>query len=86
MSFMSEYEVHSPTIFIPDTPAVMEVTDQDKQTHPDPEAQRSSVPGSGLGVSNQGEMVLLGAQSGPYQGDLPNEEEAMNSPCSSVVS
>lgn len=86
MSFMSEYEVHSPTAFIRDTPVLMEVANQAKQKLPDPEDQRSSIPDSAPRVSNQGEMVPIDAYSGLYQRELLNREEAMNNPCSLVVS
>ncbi|GAA6091971.1 probable histone-lysine N-methyltransferase PRDM7, partial [Tachysurus ichikawai] len=39
-----------------------------------------------LGVFNKGETIPLGAHFGPYEGDLVDKEEAMNSDYSWVVS
>ncbi|MCJ8740469.1 hypothetical protein PDJAM_G00059200 [Pangasius djambal] len=85
--FISECEVHGPAFFIPDTPVPMGVTDRARQTLPPGlEIRKSDIPDAGLGVFNKGETVPVGVHFGPYQGDLVDREEAMNSVCSWVVS
>ncbi|KAF5882473.1 histone-lysine N-methyltransferase PRDM9-like, partial [Clarias magur] len=58
----------------------MGVSDRARQTLPTGlEIQESSIPDAGLGVFNKGETVPVGAHFGPYQGELVDREEAMNS-------
>lgn len=84
---MSEFEVHSPTVFIPDTPVPTGVANRAKQTLPAGlEVRKSSIPDSGMGVFNKGDAVPAGAHFGPYQGELVDRKEAMNSAYSWVVS
>ncbi|XP_067100916.1 histone-lysine N-methyltransferase PRDM9 [Osmerus mordax] len=40
---------------------------------------RSSIPGAGLGVMNQGPTVSPGMHFGPYEGEIITDEEAVNS-------
>ena len=47
---------------------------------------RSSIPGAGLGVMNQGPTVSPGMHFGPYEGEIVTEEEAVNSDYSWEVS
>ncbi|KAM9486929.1 uncharacterized protein Hap1MRO34_006827 [Clarias gariepinus] len=84
--FFNKCEVHGPPLFIPDTPVPMGVSDRARQTLPlGLEIQKSSIPNAGLGVFNKGETVPVGAHFGPYQGELVNAEEAMNSRYSWVI-
>lgn len=65
----------------------MGVADRARQTLPSGlEIQKSSIPDSGLGVFNKGQTVPVGAHFGPYQGQMVDREEAMNSVYSWVVS
>ncbi|XP_062862115.1 histone-lysine N-methyltransferase PRDM9-like [Trichomycterus rosablanca] len=85
-SFVDECEVHGPPLFIPDTPVPIGVADRARQTIPyGLEVRQSGIPEAGLGVFNKGETVPVGAHFGPYQGELVNREEAMNSGYSWVI-
>ncbi|KAM9501526.1 uncharacterized protein Hap1MRO34_011825 isoform 2-T2 [Clarias gariepinus] len=78
--FFNKCEVHGSPLFIPDTPVPMGVSDRARQTLPPGlEIQESSIPDAGLGVFNKGETVPVGAHFGPYQGELVDREEAINS-------
>ncbi|XP_060787001.1 histone-lysine N-methyltransferase PRDM9-like isoform X2 [Neoarius graeffei] len=84
--FFNKCEVHGPPLFIPDTPVPMGVPDRARQTLPPGlEIQKSSIPDAGLGVFNKGETVPVGAHFGPYQGELVDREQAMNSGYSWVI-
>ncbi|KAM9486975.1 uncharacterized protein Hap1MRO34_006853 [Clarias gariepinus] len=84
--FFNKCEVHGSPHFIADTPVPMGVCDRARQTLPPClEIQDSSIPGAGLGVFNNGETVPVGAHFGPYQGELVEQEEAMNSEYSWVI-
>ncbi|XP_062862103.1 uncharacterized protein LOC134324282 isoform X2 [Trichomycterus rosablanca] len=84
--FISECQVHGLPLFIPDNPVLMGVTDRAKQTIPPGlEARESNIPDTGLGVFNKGETVPVGAHFGPYEGELVEQEEAMNSGYSWVI-
>ncbi|XP_053089825.1 histone-lysine N-methyltransferase PRDM7 isoform X1 [Pangasianodon hypophthalmus] len=84
--FFNKCEVHGLPLFIPDTPAPMGVPDRARQTLPPGlEIRKSGIPDAGLGVFNKGETVPVGAHFGPYQGELVDREEAMNSGYSWVV-
>lgn len=85
--FINECEVHGPALFIPDNPVPLGVPDRARQTLPPGlEVQQSGIPNAGLGVFNMGETVPVGVHFGPYQGDLVDCEEAINSDYSWVVS
>ncbi|KAM9461124.1 histone-lysine N-methyltransferase PRDM9-like isoform 1-T1 [Clarias gariepinus] len=85
-SFFNKCEVHGSPLFIPDTPVPMGVSDRARQTLPPGlEVQESSIPNAGLGVFNKGETVPVGAHFGPYQGELVDREDAMNSGYSWVI-
>ncbi|XP_026766406.3 histone-lysine N-methyltransferase PRDM9 isoform X2 [Pangasianodon hypophthalmus] len=84
--FINECEVHGPAFFIPDTPVPMGVTDRARQTLPPGlVVQKSDIPDAGLGVFNKGETIPAGVHFGPYQGDLVDREEALNSVYSWVI-
>ncbi|XP_017326196.2 histone-lysine N-methyltransferase PRDM9 isoform X3 [Ictalurus punctatus] len=78
--FFNKCEVHGPALFITDTPVPMGVADRARQTLPPGlEIRKSGIPDAGLGVFNIGETVPVGAHFGPFQGELVDREEAMNS-------
>ncbi|XP_060785063.1 histone-lysine N-methyltransferase PRDM9-like isoform X2 [Neoarius graeffei] len=84
--FFNKCEVHGPPLFIPDTLVPMGVPDRARQTLPPGlEIWESSIPDAGLGVFNKGETVPLGAHFGPYEGELVDREEAINSGYSWVI-
>ncbi|XP_022522995.2 histone-lysine N-methyltransferase PRDM9 [Astyanax mexicanus] len=84
--FRNECAVHGPVVFIADTPIPMGIVDRCRKTLPPGlEVRSSGIPGSGLGVFNQGETIPLGAHFGPYQGDLVDKERAMKSSYSWVI-
>ncbi|KAB5576675.1 hypothetical protein PHYPO_G00200400 [Pangasianodon hypophthalmus] len=84
--FFNKCEVHGPALFIPDTPVPMGIADRARQTVPPGlEIRKSGIPDAGLGVFNKGETVPVGAHFGPYQGELVDREEAMNSGYSWVI-
>ncbi|KAI5608087.1 histone-lysine N-methyltransferase PRDM9, partial [Silurus asotus] len=85
-SFTNKCEVHGPALYISDTPVPMGVTDRAIQTLPPSlEVRMSDIPGAGFGVFNKGETIPLGAHFGPFEGDLVDKEEAMNSGYSWVI-
>lgn len=85
--FINKCEIHGLAVFISDSHVSMGVPDRARQTLPPGlEVQKSDIPGAGLGVINKGEIVPVGSHFGPYQGDLVDQEEAMNSDYSWVVS
>ncbi|KAF5889015.1 histone-lysine N-methyltransferase PRDM9-like, partial [Clarias magur] len=78
--FFNKCEVHGSPLFITDTPAPMGVSDRASQTLPPGlEIRKPGILGAVLGVFNNGETVPVGAHFGPYQGELVEREEAMNS-------
>ncbi|KAK2831836.1 hypothetical protein Q7C36_016922 [Tachysurus vachellii] len=84
--FISECEVHGPALFIRDTLVPLGVADRAKQTLPlSLEILKSSISDSGLGVFNKGDTLPVGVHFGPYEGDLVDREEAMNSVFSWVL-
>ncbi|XP_053469272.1 histone-lysine N-methyltransferase PRDM9-like [Ictalurus furcatus] len=84
--FFNKCEVHGPALFIPDSPVPMGVVDRARQTLPPGlEVRKSGIPDAGLGVFNMGETVPIGAHFGPYQGELVDREDAMNSSYSWVI-
>ncbi|KAK3558646.1 hypothetical protein QTP86_022960 [Hemibagrus guttatus] len=85
--FINKCEVHGLALFISDTPVPLGIADRARQTLPlGLEVRKSSIPDAGLGVFNKGETIPLGAHFGPYEGDLVDREEAMNSGYSWVIS
>ncbi|XP_066541993.1 histone-lysine N-methyltransferase PRDM9-like [Hoplias malabaricus] len=84
--FTKECEVHGPAVFIADTPVPVGVPDRARKTLPyGLEILRSSISGSGLGVFNQAQTISVGLHFGPYQGDVTDREEAMDSSYAWVV-
>ncbi|XP_062856345.1 histone-lysine N-methyltransferase PRDM9-like [Trichomycterus rosablanca] len=84
--FIGKCEVHSPALFIPDTPVPMGVVERARRTLPPGlEVRESGIPDAGLGVFNEGGTVPVGAHFGPYQGEVVDKEEAMKSCYSWVI-
>ncbi|XP_060771315.1 histone-lysine N-methyltransferase PRDM9-like isoform X2 [Neoarius graeffei] len=84
--FINKCEVHGPALFISDTPVPLGIADRAIQTLPPGlEVRKSDIPNAGLGVFNKGESIPFGAHFGPYEGDLVDREEAMNSGYSWVI-
>ncbi|XP_047011781.2 zinc finger protein ZFP2 [Ictalurus punctatus] len=84
--FFNKCEVHGPALFITDTPVPMGVADRARQTLPPGlEIRKSGISSAGLGVFNKGETIPVGAHFGPYQGELVDGEEAINSDYSWVI-
>ncbi|XP_060740871.1 uncharacterized protein LOC132855719 isoform X1 [Tachysurus vachellii] len=84
--FVNKCEVHGPALFIPDVAVPLGVSDRATQTLPPGlEIRKSSIPDSGLGVFNNSDTIPVGAHFGPYQGDMVEREEAMNSSYSWVI-
>ncbi|XP_062851743.1 histone-lysine N-methyltransferase PRDM9-like [Trichomycterus rosablanca] len=84
--FINSCEVHGPPLFIPDTAVPTGVSNRPILTLPPGlEVRESGIPEAGLGVFNSGESVPVGAHFGPYQGELVDLEEAMNSEYSWVI-
>lgn len=85
--FINKCEFHGPAVFIPDSPVPLGVTDRARLTLPlGLEVRQSNISGAGLGVFNIVETVPVGVHFGPYEGELVDREEAMNSAYSWVVS
>ncbi|XP_062874281.1 zinc finger protein 154-like [Trichomycterus rosablanca] len=84
--FINKCEVHGPPLFISDTSVPIGVADRARRTLPPGlEVGKSSIPDAGLGVFNTGQTVPVGAHFGPYEGELVDKEEAMNSGDSWVI-
>lgn len=82
-------EVHSPAVFVPDSPVPVVVASRARQTQILPaglEVRRCSIPDSGLQVFNKGEMVPVGLHFEPCQRELVDRDEAVNNAYSWVVS
>ncbi|XP_062862114.1 histone-lysine N-methyltransferase PRDM9-like [Trichomycterus rosablanca] len=85
-TFFNKCEVHGPPRFIPDTPVPIGVVNRARLTLPDSlEVRQSGIPNAGLGVFNKGDSVPLGVYFGPYQGEMVDQEEAINSGYSWVI-
>ncbi|KAK6298042.1 hypothetical protein J4Q44_G00310970 [Coregonus suidteri] len=84
--FMDECELHGPPLFVPDIPAPLGASDRARLTLPSGlEVRTSSIPEAGLGVFNQGNIVPAGAHYGPYEGELTDKDQAMESGYSWVI-
>nr|XP_046180632.1 histone-lysine N-methyltransferase PRDM9-like isoform X3 [Oncorhynchus gorbuscha] len=84
--FMEECGVHGPPLFVPDIPAPLGTSDRARLTLPSGlEIRTSSIPEAGLGVFNHGNTVPAGTHYGPYEGDITDKEQAMESGYSWVI-
>ncbi|XP_031419490.1 histone-lysine N-methyltransferase PRDM9-like isoform X4 [Clupea harengus] len=78
--YLDECGVHGPPNFISDTPAPVGVPDRARLTLPPGLVVReSNIPNAGLGVFNQGQTVPRGAHFGPYEGEVTDRDEAIES-------
>ncbi|KAK6299268.1 hypothetical protein J4Q44_G00307780 [Coregonus suidteri] len=84
--FMEECELHGPALFVPDIPAPLGAPDRARLTLPSGlEVRTSGIPEAGLGVFNQGNTVPAGAHYGPYEGEITDKDQAMESGYSWVI-
>ncbi|KAF5902192.1 histone-lysine N-methyltransferase PRDM9-like, partial [Clarias magur] len=84
--FINKCEVHGPAVFLSDTPVQVGLTNRARLTLPlGLEVRQSNISGAGLGVFNKGQSVPVGVHFGPYEGELVDKEEAMNSGYSWVI-
>ncbi|KAJ8349168.1 hypothetical protein AAFF_G00185930, partial [Aldrovandia affinis] len=78
--FTDECEVHGPPIFISDSPAPLGAPSRARLTLPlGLEVRVSGIPGAGLGVFNRDQRLPVGVHFGPYEGELTDEDEAIDS-------
>ncbi|XP_031415267.2 probable histone-lysine N-methyltransferase PRDM7 [Clupea harengus] len=78
--YIDECGVHGPPNFIPDTPAPVGVPDRARLTLPPGlVVRKSNIPNAGLGVLNQGQTVPKRAHFGPYEGEVMDRDEAIES-------
>lgn len=85
--FFDQCDVHGPPLFTYDSPTPMGVPQRALLTLPQGLViGRSTTPGAGLGVFNQGQIVPLGMHFGPFDGELSSMEKALESAFSWVVS
>ncbi|XP_036407554.1 histone-lysine N-methyltransferase PRDM9-like [Megalops cyprinoides] len=77
---------HGPPSFTPDSPTPLGVPQRALLTLPQGLViGRSSIPGAGLGVFNQGQVVPVGMHFGPYEGEVTSREKANESGYSWVI-
>ncbi|KAJ8366602.1 hypothetical protein AAFF_G00348570 [Aldrovandia affinis] len=78
--FTDECEVHGPPSFISDSPAPLGAPSRAQLTLPlSLEVRVSGIPGAGLGVFNRDQRLPVGVHFGPYEGELTDEDEAIDS-------
>ncbi|XP_048357662.1 histone-lysine N-methyltransferase PRDM7-like [Sphaerodactylus townsendi] len=78
--FTDECSVHGPPVFIKDAAAEIGLEKRAALTLPPGlRIGPSGIPNAGLGVWNEGEVLLAGTHFGPYEGEMTEEEEAANS-------
>ncbi|KAJ8366990.1 hypothetical protein AAFF_G00334130 [Aldrovandia affinis] len=83
--FPDECEVHGPPTFISDSPAPLGAPSRARLTLPlSLEVRVSGIPGAGLGVFNRDQRRPMGVH-GPYEGELTDEYEAIDSGYSWMV-
>ncbi|XP_046890470.1 histone-lysine N-methyltransferase PRDM9-like isoform X2 [Hypomesus transpacificus] len=84
--FIKECDLHGAPLFVVDTPAALGLMDRARLTLPPGlEVRRSNIPRAGLGVFNCGGVVAKGTHYGPYEGEVKEEEEAIESGYSWVI-
>uniref|UniRef100_A0ACB8FT38 Uncharacterized protein n=1 Tax=Sphaerodactylus townsendi TaxID=933632 RepID=A0ACB8FT38_9SAUR len=84
--FTDECSVHGPPVFIKDAAAEIGLEKRAALTLPPGlRIGPSGIPNAGLGVWNEGEVLLAGTHFGPYEGEMTEEEEAANSGYSWLV-
>ncbi|XP_063049327.1 histone-lysine N-methyltransferase PRDM9-like isoform X1 [Engraulis encrasicolus] len=78
--FIEECWIHGPPIFIPDTPAPVGVPDRARLTLPPGlQVSKSHIPNAGLGVFNRGQEIARGTHFGPYEGQVMDKDQAIES-------
>ncbi|KAJ8367502.1 hypothetical protein AAFF_G00317250 [Aldrovandia affinis] len=78
--FTDECEVDGPPTFISDSPAPLGAPSRARLTLPlGLEVRVSGIPGAGLGVFNRDQRLPVGFPLGPYEGELTDEDEAIDS-------
>ncbi|KAJ8364682.1 hypothetical protein SKAU_G00135130 [Synaphobranchus kaupii] len=84
--YKEQCETHGPPTFTPDSPTPLGVPQRALLTLPPGlMVGRSSIPGAGLGVFNQGQLVPVGMHFGPFQGEMTSREKAIESSYSWVI-
>ncbi|XP_061086203.1 histone-lysine N-methyltransferase PRDM9 isoform X2 [Conger conger] len=84
--YFEECETHGPPSFTHDSPIPLGVPQRALLTLPPGMViGRSSIPGAGLGVFNQGQLVPVGMHFGPFEGEVTSKEKAIESSYSWVI-
>ncbi|KAJ8383500.1 hypothetical protein AAFF_G00220170 [Aldrovandia affinis] len=84
--YREQCETHGPPSFTPDSPTPLGIPQRALLTlPPDLMVGRSSIPGAGLGVFNQGQVVPVGMHFGPFEGEVTSKEKAIKSSYSWVI-
>lgn len=84
--YVEQCDVHGPPLFNHDSPTPVGVPQRALLTLPQGLViGRSTIPGAGLGVFNQGEIITIGTHFGPFDGELTSKENAMESSYSWVI-
>ncbi|KAG5854927.1 hypothetical protein ANANG_G00043210 [Anguilla anguilla] len=78
--YLEECETHGPPSFTHDSPTPLGVPQRALLTLPPGlMVGRSRIPGAGLGVFNQGQLVPVGMHFGPFEGEVTSREKAIES-------
>ncbi|XP_027014877.2 histone-lysine N-methyltransferase PRDM9 isoform X1 [Tachysurus fulvidraco] len=84
--YLDQCDVHGPPLFTYDTPTPVGVPQRALLTLPQGLViGRSTTPGAGLGVFNQGQIVPLGMYFGPLDGEVTGTEKALESAYSWMI-
>ncbi|KAJ8379037.1 hypothetical protein AAFF_G00232060 [Aldrovandia affinis] len=84
--YREQCDTHGPPSFTPDSPTPLGVPQRALFTLPRGLViGRSSIPGAGLGVFNQGQVVPIGMHFGPFEGEVTSKEKAIESSYSWVI-
>ncbi|KAG5854928.1 hypothetical protein ANANG_G00043220 [Anguilla anguilla] len=84
--YLEECETHGPPSFTHDSSTPLGVPQRALLTLPPGLViGRSSIPGAGLGVFNQGHQVPVGMHFGPFEGEVTSKEKAIESSYSWVI-
>ncbi|XP_032891443.1 probable histone-lysine N-methyltransferase PRDM7 [Amblyraja radiata] len=85
--FTEECPVHGPPVFMKDTVVDSNHPDRARLTLPESlSIATSKIRKAGLGVWNEGKVIPRGVHFGPYEGEVSNEEEAVVSGYSWMIS
>ncbi|KAL7870145.1 hypothetical protein AOLI_G00141330 [Acnodon oligacanthus] len=84
--YADECDVHGPPLFTHDSPTPVGAPQRALLTLPQGLViGRSTSPGAGLGVFNQGQVIPLGMHFGPFDGEVSSQEKALESAYSWVI-